>query len=94
MKKVLFFILFCLTTTFVSAQVKPSAVKEDKHQHIALEGKKVKRIPPAVQVTFQQEHPRATQTQWFKKKGVYKVLFTVDNDTHIAVYDQEGKRLD
>jgi hypothetical protein len=98
MKTFYLLIVSAFLTSGVFAQEAVSLKNDGKplkeKRHIALAGKKVKRVPDAVSNAFLQAHPNADKTTWYRKKEIYKVQYFINGSSHIAVYDAQGNRLD
>lgn len=68
--------------------------KETFKSHPALKGKKVKRVPETVSSSFSTLFPGAQSVQWYKKDKLFRVQFMLREQSHIAVFDESGNRMD
>lgn len=90
-------ILFCwMGIHSVSAQTREPQMQDKRvpATHHVLKGKKVKRVPDAVQMSFSNTFPGAQSARWFKKENLYRVQFVEHGQTLIAVYNENGERMD
>lgn len=94
MKKLLLVLIAFMTVNLVNAQGAKVQSKEKPAKHIALTGKKVKRVPDTVSSAFLKEFSNATINQWYRKDGLYRVSYSINGQHHIAVYNAEGQRMD
>jgi hypothetical protein len=96
MKRILLITAWCLGTGVLFAQTR--APKEEnatvQESHPALKGKKVKRVPDTVRLNFTNQFPGAESTRWYRKNQLYRVQFTLRGQIHIAVYNEQGERMD
>lgn len=60
---------------------------------IAQEKVRDKDVPAAVQTSFKNEYPEASDADWKMKDGHYKAHFKVNGTRQIATFDVSGKML-
>lgn len=94
MKKFFLILIAVMTAGLSHAQDVKGKSKEKPAKHIALTGKKVKRVPETVSTAFSKEFSNASVNQWYRKDGLYRVSYTINGQHHIAVYNAAGERMD
>ncbi|HRN92431.1 MAG TPA: hypothetical protein PLE75_07985 [Ferruginibacter sp.] len=96
MKRILLIMALCMGAGALCAQTR--APKEQttsvQESHPALKGKKVKRVPETVRLNFTHQFPGAESARWYKKNQLYRVQFSLRGQLHIAVYNEQGERMD
>ncbi|MBX2938476.1 MAG: hypothetical protein KF880_00220 [Ferruginibacter sp.] len=81
-------------TVCAQNQTPKEPAKHSFTTHPALKGKKVKRVPDTVRLSFSNSFSGVTSAQWYKKDNLYRVQFTQNGQTHIAIFNEQGERMD